>query len=89
MENQNKSEPKSLKNWKPELEQLARKAKKLKGSVASPAIYSPAFSLVKASIEFAQLAVSDANDQEDLYKALQKVRRAFNKSNTVLYREEY
>ncbi len=88
-ENQNDSEPTSLKNWKPELEELASKAKKLKGSVQSPAIYSPAFSLVKASIEFAQLAVSDANDQEGLYKALQKVRRAFNKSNTVLYREEY
>ncbi len=88
-ENRNKSDPKSLKNWKPELEELASKAKKSKGTVQSPAIYSPAFSLVKASIEFAQLAVSDANDQEGLYKALQKVRRAFNKSNTVLYREEY
>ncbi|MBC2710454.1 MAG: hypothetical protein HGJ94_05485 [Desulfosarcina sp.] len=89
VKNQNKSEPKSLKNWKPELEELAHKAKKLKGSAESPAIYSPAFSLVKASIEFAQLAVSDANDQEGLHKALQKVRRAFNNSNTVLYREEY
>jgi hypothetical protein len=88
-ENQNILEPKSLKDWKPELEELALKAKKLKGSVESPAIYSPAFSLVKASIEFAKLAVLDANDQEGLYKALQKVRRAFNKSNTVLYREEH
>ena len=89
VENQNKSEPKSLKKWKPELEELARKAKMLKGSVEHPAIYSPAFSLVKASIEFAQLAVSGESDREILHKALQKVRRAFNKSNTVLYREEY
>jgi hypothetical protein len=89
VQNQNKSERKSLRNWKPELEELTRKAKKLKGSVESPAIYSPAFSLVKASIEFAQLAVLDANDQEGLHKALQKVRRAFNKSSNVLYREEY
>ena len=89
MENQNKTEPKSLKNWKSELEELGGKAKELKGSVGHPAIYSPAFSLVKASIEFAQLAVSDANDQEGLHKALQKVRRAFNKSSTILHREEY
>ncbi len=88
-ENQNKLKPKSFKNWKPELDDLARKVKKLKGSVDHPAIYSPAFSLVKASVDFAQLAVSDVNDQESLHKALQKVRRAFNKSNTVLYREEY
>jgi hypothetical protein len=88
-ENQNKSEPKLLKDWKSELEDLSRKAKKLKGSVESSAISSPAFSLVKASIEFAQLAVLDANDQESIYKALQKVRRAFNKSSTGLNREEY
>lgn len=89
VKNHQKSESKSLKDWKPVLEELALKAKKLKGSVESPAIYSPAFSLVKASIEFAQLAVSDADDQVVLYKALQKVRRAFNKSSTVLNREEY
>jgi hypothetical protein len=88
-ENQNKPETRPLANWKPELSELARKAKKLKGSVTSPAIYSPAFSLVKASIEFAQIAASDANDLESLHKALNKVRRAYNKSNTVLYREEY
>ena len=80
---------KSLKNWKPVLEELALKAKKMKGSVESPAIYSPAFSLVKASIEFAQLVASDVNDQEDLYKSLNKVRRAYNKTNTVLNRQEW
>lgn len=85
---QEKSVSQSLRNWKPELEELARKAKKLKGSTGHP-IYSTAFSLVKASIEFAQIAVSDAKDQEDLHKALQKVSRALNKSKTVLNREEY
>lgn len=89
VEKQNKSKPKPLKSWKPELEELAHIAKKLKGSVDSPAIYSPAFSLIKASIEFAQFAVSDVNDWENLLKALRKVRRAFNKSNKVLYREEF
>ena len=86
---QTKTTAKSLKNWKPELDELAGKVKKLRGAAGHPAIYSPAFSLVKASVEFAQLAVSDENDQKSLYKALDKVRRAYNKSNTVLSREEY
>jgi hypothetical protein len=83
-----KSKSKPIKDWKPELEELARKAKALRGSVNDPAIYSPAFSLVRASIEFAQTAASDADDMEGLHKALQKVRRAYNKSNTVLSRKE-
>ena len=86
--NQRPSKPKPTKDWRPELAELARKAKALKGSVDDPAIYTPAFSLVKASIEFAQAAASDANGLEGLQKALQKVRRAYNKSNTVLSREE-
>ncbi|MEW6521232.1 MAG: hypothetical protein AB1461_17670 [Thermodesulfobacteriota bacterium] len=81
--------PAALKNWEPELEALARQANKLKGSLEHPAIYTPAFSLVKASIEFAQCAVSDANDRQGLDKALKKVRRAYNKSSTVLFREEF
>ncbi|MCP3892199.1 MAG: hypothetical protein GY702_25510 [Desulfobulbaceae bacterium] len=82
------SQPKHLKNWKPEIDQLAIKSKKLRGSVEQPTIYSPAFSLVKASVGFAQLAVSNETDPETLQKALDKVRRAFNKSQTVLNREE-
>ena len=80
---------KPLKHWQPVLDELAVKAKKLRGSLDLPAIYSPAFSLVKASIEFAQLAVSDDEDLENLYKVLRKVNRALNKSNTILDREEY
>jgi hypothetical protein len=87
-EKKGKIKPKPTKDWKPELEDLARKAKALRGSVDDPAIYSPAFSLVRASIEFAQTAASDADDMEGLHKALQKVRRAYNKSNTVLSRKE-
>lgn len=79
----------SFKDWSPELNELAKASKKLRGKATDPAIFSPAFSLVKACIEFAQIAVSDANDQEELYSALNKVRRAFNKSHTVLGRQEY
>jgi len=80
---------KSSKDWTPELNALAKASKKLRGKATDPAIFSPAFSLLKASIEFAQIAVSDVNNQEDLHKALDKVRRAYNKSNTVISRQEY
>lgn len=78
-----------LKSWSSEIEDLAAKAKKLRGSPEHPAIYSPAFSLVKASIEFAQIAITDSTDFDNLYKAFKKVDRALSKSNTVLNREEY
>ncbi|MCP4628512.1 MAG: hypothetical protein GY850_34130 [bacterium] len=87
--NKYKSKPKSLKNWKPELDELASRAKKLRGSIEHSPIHSPAFSLVRASVEFAQLAVTDDCDPDSLHKALQKIRRAFNKMNIVLNREEY
>lgn len=86
---QKKKLSKYLKNWMPELNGLAEKAKKLRGSSKHPAIYSPAFSLVKASIEFAQLSVSESADLNHLYKSLRKVERALRKSNMVLNREEY
>ena len=86
---QKKKLSKSLKNWMPELNELAGKAKKLHGSSEHPAICSPAFSLVKASIEFAQLSVSDSADLDHLYKSLRKVERALRKLNMVLNREEY
>lgn len=86
--NQKKKTIKPLKNWKPELSKLANIAKNLRGSSESPTIYSPAFGLVKASIEFAQLAESDPEDLDKLYKSLKKVERALKKSYTVLDRQE-
>ncbi len=86
---QHKKNIKPLKDWKPELEEIAVKVKKLKGSAGHPAILSPAFSLVKASVEFAQLAASGDNDYETLSSALQKVERALDRTDTILYREEY
>ena len=58
------------------------------GAGINPAIYRPAISLVRASIELAQIAVTDENDRQALSKALDKVRRAFNKSITVFNRQE-
>ena len=83
---ENKNKP--LKDWRSELNEFSNGSKKLRGKASDPAIFSPTFSLVKASIEFAKFAVSDTDDQEGLYKALNKVRRAYNKANTVLNRQE-
>ena len=87
--NQKKKISKPLKDWKSELNELADKAKNLRGGSEHPAIYSPAFSLVKASIEFAQIAVSDSDDLDNLYKSLRKVELALRKSSIVLDREGY
>ncbi|SLM32110.1 conserved hypothetical protein [Desulfamplus magnetovallimortis] len=83
-----KEAAKPVKNWKPELDRLAKIAKNLRGSSDSPAIYSPAFGLIKASIEFARLAESDLDDQDSLYKSLKKVESALKKSYKVLDRQE-
>lgn len=79
---------KPVKNWQPELDELAKQVKRLKGSVNSPTIHGASFGLVKASVEFARLVVSNTGDYDDLRQALEKVRRAYNKSSTVLNRED-
>ena len=87
------SEPKArrplkpLKDWKPEIEELAAKAAKLRVGNGQPAIYSPAFSLVKASLEFARLAVSNS-DLESLIQCLARLERELDKDQSTLYRSE-
>ncbi len=78
-----------VKDWKPLLGEIAEKAKKLRSSAGEPAIYSPAFSLVKASIEFARTATENPDDVEQSWKVYKRVERAMRKAETVLYRSEY
>jgi hypothetical protein len=73
------------KDWKPILDELLEKSTKLRGSGNSPAIYGPAFSLVKASLEFARTAVEFPNDLDKLDKALDKVMRTSNKAEKTMY----
>ncbi|MDD4180371.1 MAG: hypothetical protein PHE87_01955 [Victivallaceae bacterium] len=87
-ENKPQKKDKPIKNWEPELEKLLGQAKKLKSSTNSPAIYGVSFSLIKASIEFGQLAVSDSSTPQSIRKALAKVKRAYNRSGSVLSRED-
>ncbi|NEQ53682.1 MAG: hypothetical protein F6K11_26710 [Leptolyngbya sp. SIO3F4] len=55
-------------DWGPLLDELAEKAKKLRGGGGQPATYSPIFSLVRASIEMAQLATANSPDIDKLCK---------------------
>ena len=55
-------------DWEPLLDELAEKAKKLRGGGGQPAAYSPIFSLVRASIEMAQMATADSPDIDQLFK---------------------
>ncbi len=76
----------ALKDWNPEFEELVTRAKKLRGGGGQPTIYSPAFSLVKTSLELGQAAVSDPDDVDQLWRCLEKVEWALRKVETTLYR---
>jgi hypothetical protein len=79
----------ALKNWEPEIDDLYGKAKQLKGGANYPLMYGAAFSLVKASLEFARGVVSHSRDRNSLYKSLKKVERELNRAYTILDREEW
>jgi hypothetical protein len=80
---------KPVKDYGPTLEEISQQAKKLRSSSDAPAIHGPAFGLVKASIEFATLAVDNPDDIDQLWKKLKKVDGALRKLETVLFRAEY
>jgi hypothetical protein len=73
-------------DWAPTLDELVAKARNLRGAKGQPAIYSPAFSLIKASLELGQLAVLDPNDVDQLWKCLKKAEQALRKVENTLYR---
>jgi hypothetical protein len=60
----------------------------LRGGSGQPPINTPVFSLIKASIELGQLAVSDPNDIETLWQNLNKVFRFLKKVERTLSRAE-
>lgn len=86
--NKKESQP-SQKKWTTELNELATLAKQLRSTSDSAAIRSPAFSLVKASIEYAQVVEANPEDSKQLYDSLKKVERAFHKSITTLERQDF
>lgn len=76
---------KPLKDWTPELEELLAKASKLRGGSGQPAMYSPIFSLIKASLELGHAATVDPNDSDQLWKMFSKVEQAVRKVERSLY----
>jgi len=80
---------KPIKDFGPTIDEISQQAKKLRSSSGAPAIHSPAYSLVKASIEFARTAADNPDDIDELWKVLNKVERAMRKAETVLYRSEH
>lgn len=66
----------SVINWQKEVSALSEIAHKLKGGGGQPSINSSVFSLVKASIEMANSAVSSPEDLDALYQAIKKANKA-------------
>jgi hypothetical protein len=77
---------KALKDLSPELEELLNRASKLRGGSGQPAIYSPIFSLIKASLELGHAATLNADDDEQLTRLLTKVEQAARKVERSLWR---
>ena len=77
-----------VKDWRPEIDALAAEAQKLRAGVGQPPIHSPAFRLVKASLELAQSAVHNPDDLDALWKDLKKVDRSLSQIETTLHRSE-
>lgn len=78
--------PKPLKNWQPLLDLLADEAKKLRAEGGSPPTWGPAFSLVKASLDFAETAVATPNDLDALWKNFERIVRSVNKVEDSIFR---
>lgn len=79
---------KALHDWQPQIRSLQAQAKDLKAGNDYPALYAPAFALIKASLDFAEGATDAKPDLNALYKLLNKVDREMRKAYKVLNREE-
>ena len=74
------------KDWSKEIGRLVSAAKKLKGGAGQPILNGQIFSLVKATVELANIGVLDSADTDTLLKETKKVARAINKLNNTLHR---
>lgn len=72
-------------DFAPLLDDLAKQAKVLRGGNGQPPMNSPVFSLIKASLELGQLAVSEPDNEAQMVKSLDKAERALKKIESSLY----
>jgi len=77
------------KNWKPLLNELSEKASKLRAGGGDSTVLSPAFSLIRASLEFARIACDNTDNLDMLEKPMQKIQRAFEKLQDNMYFSEF
>lgn len=82
---QPKKKKKPAKNWKPLIKELTEKAAKLRGGSGQIELLSPTFSLVKASLELADLVTEKKIEYDDIYKCFEKIERNFNNIQKELY----
>lgn len=80
-----KKPKKPAKNWKPLIKELTENAKQLRGGAGQKEILSPTFSLVKASLELADLVTEKKIEHEDIYKCFDKIERHFSNIQKELY----
>lgn len=84
-EQSKKKTAKPAKNWKPLIKELTEKAAKLRGGAGQNEILSPTFSLVKASLELAEMVTEKKLTHEDIYKCFEKIERHFSNIQKELY----
>jgi len=65
-----------VQDWSSELEQLKAITKKMKGGAGQPETYGAVFSLLRASVELAELTTSGERDLTALRKGISKANRA-------------
>jgi hypothetical protein len=82
------SDPILLPDLTPEIEELQKLAKKLRAAKGTPAIWSPTFSLVRAALDMAHVAVQQPDRTDQLWEASAKIEQALQRVQTVLYRSE-
>jgi hypothetical protein len=73
-------------DWQPLLSLLADEAKSLRAEGGSPPTWGPAFSLVKASLAFAETAVATPQDYEALWKNFKRIVRSVSKVEDGIFR---
>jgi hypothetical protein len=76
----------TLRDWRSEIEALLKEAKKLRGGSGQPAIYAPAFSLAKASLQLALVGVTEPENADKLHKELQRVERSLRRVENTIHR---
>ncbi|MEO0455888.1 MAG: hypothetical protein AAF152_04800 [Cyanobacteria bacterium P01_A01_bin.114] len=81
-----KPSKKPTQDWTPLLDDLAENAKRLRGGGGQPATYSPIFSLVRASIELAQLATAEQPNVDQLLKKGSRCETLLHQVENAIYR---